>query len=266
MSSPRPTFVVVGIGNGTGTGAASARVFARAGYRVVLTSRNPDHLKKVADEINDSGGEAAAFPITSYTYSEILGVYESIKSHQWPTAGKTEIRAALFNAAGGVWKSFLDVTEEDIQNALSANIASAFAFSRASILAFKENEIDQAGSRGTLIFTGAPNSIRALVNVSVVTAGKFGLRALSQSLAKEFGKENIHVAHALIDGSINSDNPVVKGSGDRLANHKENTANIRLNPQSIAESYLFLANQHRSAWTWELDLRPAHEQWKSEAI
>jgi len=260
MSAARPVFVVAGVGDGSGTGAASARIFAKAGYRVALIARNAEHLKKVADEINKSGGEAAAFAIKSYTYADVIGIFDSVKSHPWPTGGKAEIRTTVFNTAYGVWKGFLDVTEEDIQATLETNVTAAFAFSRASILAFKENEIDEIGARGTLIFTGATASIRGNLTTSTFASGKFALRALSQSLAKEFGKQNIHVAHAIIDGYIITDRTLSRRTGPEHGDFKEN-ADIRLSPESIAESYLFLSKQDRSSWTWELDLRPAHEKW-----
>jgi len=99
--------------------------------------------------------------------------------------------------------------------------------------------------------------LRGNVVTSAFSAGKHGVRALSQSLAKEFGKENIHVAHAIIDGGILTDRSrAMKKSEEWEANE-----DVRLNPDAIAQSYLHLANQERSAWTWELDLRPAHEKW-----
>lgn len=254
----RPIFVVAGVGNGSGTGGAAARLFAKSGFRVALVARNAQDLKKTADDINASGGEAAAFPIKSYAYSEVISIFDAIKSHKWSSGDSAPIRAALYNTAAGVWKNFLDVTEEDLQSSLEANVTAAFAFSRASILAFQQNEVDELGKRGTLNFTGATASIRGNVTTSAFAAGKFALRALSQSLAKEFGKQNIHVAHAIIDGGIITDRTLERRGGD--AAWKEN-ADVRLSPEGIAQSYLFLANQERSSWTWELDLRPAHEKW-----
>jgi len=107
------------------------------------------------------------------------------------------IRAAVFNVGYGVWKPFLEITPQEVQDSLQTNVAAAFSFSRGAILAFKENkELEEpAGTRGTLIFTGATAATRGNVVTSAFAAGKFGVRALSQSLAKEFGKENIHVAH-----------------------------------------------------------------------
>ncbi|KAI0919540.1 hypothetical protein AcW1_003231 [Taiwanofungus camphoratus] len=257
----RPVIVIAGIGNGSGTGASTARVFAKAGYRVALIARNADHLNKTAAEINKAGGEAAAFPVPAYSYPAITSVFQNIKTYQWASSEKPEIRVALWNAGAGVWKGFLDVTEQELQTVIDANIVAPFAFSRQVLLAFKENEVDELGKRGTLLFTGATASVRGNVTTSAFASGKFALRALSQSLSKEFGKQNIHVAHAIIDGGILTDLSLSRRSDATASKEWKENGDIRLDPDSIAKSYLYLANQDRSAWTWELDLRPAHEKW-----
>ncbi|KAH9945063.1 NAD-P-binding protein [Epithele typhae] len=251
--SARPMIVVAGVGGGRGS-CVRSRLFAKSGYRVALVARTADSLKKVADEINASGGEAAPFPVPDYSYKAVTGVFDSILSHKWPSPGASELRVALWNASAGTFKNFLDVTEEDIQNSVNLNVVASFAFSRRAILAFKENAVNANGARGTLLFTGATAGIRGNTWTSAFAAGKFGLRALSHSLAKEFGKENIHVAHAIIDGAIQTDRaaPVEDGKVE---------GDVRLNPDSIAHTYKYLAEQDRSVWTWELDLRPAHEKW-----
>ena len=93
-----------------------------------------------------------------------------------------------------MFKPFLDQTEEDLETSLEANVRGAFAFSQRAISTFKENEIDERGARGTLLFTGGIASVKADPFGTSISAGKSGLRALAQSLAKEFGKENIHVS------------------------------------------------------------------------
>jgi NAD(P)-dependent dehydrogenase (short-subunit alcohol dehydrogenase family) len=124
-------------------------------------------------------------------------VFESIRSH-FPSPAFS-IRTAIYNSAHGVWKPFLEVTPEDIQETLQVDVIAAFAFSRQAILTFKDNAIDEAtGKKGTLIFTGATASLRGNVTTSAFAAGKFGTRALSQSLAKEFGKQNIHVGFPVV--------------------------------------------------------------------
>lgn len=122
-------------------------------------------------------------------------MFSSVSSH-FPSS-QYPIRAALFNIGHGVWKPFLDITQEDIKTTLDTNVVAAFAFSREAILKFKENEPDaETGGRGTLIFTGATASLRGNTTTSAFAAAKSGTRALSQSLAKEFGKEGIHVRQA----------------------------------------------------------------------
>ncbi|KAL0948554.1 hypothetical protein HGRIS_011114 [Hohenbuehelia grisea] len=258
MASLRPLAVIAGVGNGSGTGAAAARLFSKNGYSIALIGRSHggDSLKKFADELNSSGGNAAPFTIQAYSPDTIKSTFAAIREHFPPSS--SALTVAIYNTAFGAWKSFLDVTPEDVQESVNVNITSAFAFSREAILAFKQNEISKdTGKRGTLIFTGATASIRGNVTTSVFSAGKHAKRALSQSLAKEFGKDNIHVAHAIIDGGIITD----RTRGYRKDPEWEKDLDRRLDPESIAASYLYLANQDRTAWTWELDLRPAHEKW-----
>ncbi|EIW52596.1 short-chain dehydrogenase/reductase SDR [Trametes versicolor FP-101664 SS1] len=258
----RPIIVVAGVGNGSGTGGATARVFSKAGYRVALISRAGSGLQKTTNEIKQAGGEAVAFPIESYSYQSLTNVFDTIRTHSWKDTSGTapEIRAALWNGGVGVWKRFFEVTERDLQLTAETNVHGAFAFARQVILAFRQNEVDELGKRGTLLFTGATASLRGNVPTSAFSAGKFALRALSQSLNKEFGPENIHVAHAIIDGNILTDESLTFVDETSKEIFKGN-ANLRLDPESIGKSYLYLAKQDRSAWTWELDLRPAHEKW-----
>ena len=143
--------------------------------------------------------QAAAFPVADYSPSSIRSAFTSMRSHFPCTT--SPLRVALFNAGHGVWKPFLDITDDDLRNSLDVNVVAAFAFSREVITEFQKlgfedsNEGGQGGSRkrGTLLFTGATASVRGNVTTGAFAAGKHGLRALAQSLAKEFGKQNIHV-------------------------------------------------------------------------
>ena len=114
--------------------------------------------------------------------------------HAWPSGGATELRVAVHNIAFTQRGPFFSVTPDDLRAAVDVNVHSAFAFARAAIEAFQQNGLDAKGKRGTLIFTGATGSLRGNVTTSAFSAGKFALRSLSQSLNKEFGKENIHVS------------------------------------------------------------------------
>ncbi|KJA16040.1 hypothetical protein HYPSUDRAFT_148349 [Hypholoma sublateritium FD-334 SS-4] len=238
--------VVAGLGNGTGTGAATARLFSSSGYSVALIARGATNVEKIADDINKSGGHAVAFPVASYSDEDVTSAWAAIHA-RFPKP-EYAIRAALFNASHGVWKPFLETNTQDVQDCIQTNVAAAFSFSRGAILAFKENDIDQSnGKRGALIITGATASVRGHSIMSAFAAGKFGKRALSQSLAKEFGKDNIQVAHVIIDGGI-----LTNRAESRPAEWKANK-DAHITPEGIASSYLYLVNQDRSAWTWEID-------------
>jgi NAD(P)-dependent dehydrogenase (short-subunit alcohol dehydrogenase family) len=186
------------------------KVFAEQGYRVALIARNAEHLKAYASKLQSDGGEvsnpfsilarsefisnnfqAAPFPIAAYDESSLTSAFKSI-AEQWPDSA---LRVAVWNAGYGVWKPFLQITDAEVEESLNANVRAAFTFSRLSILAFQKNALNGLGKRGSLIFTSATAAWRGNTTTSAFAAGKFGLRALSQSLNKEFGKENIHVAH-----------------------------------------------------------------------
>ena len=138
--------------------------------------------------------KALPFRIENYSDEQLESTWKEIRKSF--SSDKYIITAALWNTGHGVWKPFLDITPEEVRECLQVNIEAAFSFSRYAIKTFKDNEIDPTnGARGTLIFTGATASLRGNVTTSAFAAGKFGLRALSQSLAKEFGKQNIHIAH-----------------------------------------------------------------------
>ncbi|KAF9039051.1 short-chain dehydrogenase/reductase SDR [Panaeolus papilionaceus] len=257
MSNLKKLIVVAGVGNGTGVGGLTAKVFAQKGYYVAVLSRGVEKVSAVAEEINaaqQQSDRAVAFPLDSYSAQDITASWAAINA-RFPRS-EYRLDTAVYNASHGVWKPFLEITDQDLQDCLENSVAGAFAFARGAILNFKENEIDDLGKRGTLIFTGATASVRGNVTTSAFSASKHGLRGLSQSLAKEFGKQNIHVAHAIIDGGILVD--WLRKLRDEAWAANENG---RLKPESIGNAYYYLSQQDRSAWTWELDLRPAHEKW-----
>ncbi|PBK87016.1 NAD(P)-binding protein, partial [Armillaria gallica] len=167
------------------------------------------------------------------------------------------LRVALYNTTHDVWKPFLDITPEYVQGVTQMNIGGVFACSKNVIQAFQAKQVDKKGRRGSLIFMGATANVRGNVMTSAFSSGKHALRALSQSLAKEFGKQNIHVSHAIIDGGILTNSTRERHNDPEW----EQNEDVRLSPDGIAESYLHLIKQPRSAWMWELDLRPAHEKW-----
>ena len=133
------------------------------------------------------------FAISNYNYKEVQTAFRAARAH-WPNA---DIRVALFNAGFGVWKPFLQITEDEVDKVTDTNVKAAFAFAREAVSAFQTQAIDEerGGKRGTLLFTGATTSLRGNTTTAAFSAAKFALRSLSQSLNKEFGRENIHVSY-----------------------------------------------------------------------
>ena len=139
--------------------------------------------------LSRSSSQAAVFPLASYSHADMQSAFAAARSH-WADA---PIRVAIFNAGVPLFKPFLATSEEDFQATVNTNVMAASSFARESILAFKEQDLDEHGKRGTLLFTGASAALRGGPVTAAFSMGKHAVRALSQSLGREFGKENIHV-------------------------------------------------------------------------
>jgi len=237
-------------GVGPGTGAAVAKKFA-ASYPVVLLARNPDNFESLAEEINKSGGKAIGISTDIADSKSVKAAFGEIEKEFGAEVGAA---AAVFNASGRfVRKPFLELTEDDFTAGLDVSGKGAFLFSQATLPLLLKG-VD-AGSKypPSLIFTGATASIRGSALMSSFATGKFALRALSQSLAREFGPKGVHVSHAIIDGVI--DIPRTK---DWL---KDAGPDAKISADGIADSYWYLHTQPRTTFTWEVDIRPSVEKW-----
>jgi NAD(P)-dependent dehydrogenase (short-subunit alcohol dehydrogenase family) len=196
--------------------------------------------------------QAAAFPVPKYDYATMHDAFELI-TQKWPDS---ELRVAFFNIGAETFKGFLDVTEADIANQVDSTVYAAYSFAREAISRMKDQPLDAHGKRGTVLFQGATASMRGNVRTSAFAPGKFALRALTQSLAKEFHKQNIHVRHielvpaiAITDGSTVRQvaHTVIDGqiaTNEHLEKHDEAWAtnpDIRLQPESIANVRLLVS-------------------------
>ena len=243
ISTPAPgSVLIVGVGASLGTGAAIARRFARAGHPVVIAGRNAEKLSATLAELKASGAHAA-MAVGDGAIAEDARRFVALAQTLAPLA------AAVHNAGSNNPAPFLKVSQARFEGHWREHTLGGFQTAQAVIPAFLER------GAGTLIFTGASGSLRGKANFSPFAAAKAGLRALSQSLAREFGPQNIHVAHVIIDGGIH---------GERLLSLAPQWFDQRgpdgmLNIDAIADAYYMLHTQHRSAWTLELDLRPWSE-------
>lgn len=237
-ASASPCAVVVGVG--PGTGAAVARRFAREGYRLGLIARNRDHLDPVVETIAEGGGEARSFLADAANPASLEQAFAQVRAELGP-AEVLVYNAGAFRIAG-----VLELTPDQLEEAWRTGCLGAFVAARQVL-----PDMVSRG-RGTILLTGATASRRGSARFAALAVGKFGLRALAESMAREFGPQGIHVAHVVIDGVI--DTPTIR----RFLPDRETETLV--SPESIAGTYWELHRQDRSSWTLELDLRPAVEK------
>jgi len=163
-------------------------------------------------------------------------------------------RLVAFNAGAFVRKGLLETDVDEFERCWRVGCLGGFLVGRAAARAMLSAEPDADGRRGTILFTGATASLRGGPGFHNLAVGKFGLRALAQSMAREFQPQGIHVAHVIIDGQIRAEH---RGAAFTEAERGEEAL---LYPESIAETYWHLHRQPRNAWTHEVDLRPWSEK------
>ena len=236
---------VLVIGAGDATGAAIARRFAREGYVACVTRRSADKLQPLVEEIRAAGGEAHGFASDARKEEEVAALVEGIERDIGP------IEAFVFNIGANVPCSILDETARKYFKIWEMACFSAFLTAQAVARRMVSRE------RGTLLFTGATAGLRGAAHFAAFAGAKHALRALAQSMARELGPRNIHVAHVVVDGAI--DTAFIRDSFPDLYARKAQDG--ILDPEHIADNYWFLHTQPRDAWTFELDLRPWMERW-----
>jgi NAD(P)-dependent dehydrogenase (short-subunit alcohol dehydrogenase family) len=240
------TKVALVIGAGDATGGAIARRFAREGYTACVTRRNGDKLAALVARIEQEGGHARAFGSDARREDEVTALFETIEREIGP------IEVVSFNVGGNVRFPIRETTTRVYTKVWEMCALSGFLAGREAAKYMVPR------NRGTILFTGATASVRGGSGYAAFASGKHALRTLAQSMARELGPENIHVAHIVVDGAIDTDFTRERAP-DRYESRK--AADAILNPDSIAENYWMLHRQPRDAWTHELDLRPWSEAW-----
>lgn len=235
------------IGAGDGLGGAVARRFAAEGHPVCLTrrARHIDQLEVLAEDIRADGGEAHAFGVDARSEEETVALFDRIESDIGP------IGVTVFNIGANVRFDIRDTTVRVFTKVWEMACFAGFLAGREAARAMVPR------GRGSILFTGATASLRGREGFAAFASAKHGLRALAQSMARELGPEGIHVAHIVCDGAIDGvfTRSRVEDVGELL------DKDVILKPEDIAENYLMLHRQPRSAWTHELDLRPWRESW-----
>jgi NAD(P)-dependent dehydrogenase (short-subunit alcohol dehydrogenase family) len=225
------------VGAGRGTSASFARVLARQGYQVALAARNIDKLEALKQEID---GLTIACDATEA--DQVARLFEQLDE------AKAAPNVVLYNASAYTAGPVAELDPQAVRQSLLLTGYGGFLVAQQAA-----KRMQTAGS-GAIFFTGATASIKGFPQFAPFAMGKFALRGLTQSLARELGPQNIHIAHFIIDGSIAS-----PGRDLSADNPSTNRDDAMLEPDAIAEVYWSVLNQHRSAWSLELDLRPWKE-------
>lgn len=240
------TAVVVGLSTERGIGGAVARRFAREGYHVLLAGRTQEKIDALADLIRSEGGSAEAVLTDATSEQDVIRLFDRAMN---PGEGFEPADAIVFNAGNNGVIDFRELSADQFEAFWRVACFAGFLVGREAA-----RRLVPLG-RGTVIFTGASASLRGKPSFAQFASAKAGLRAISQSMAREFGPQGIHVAHVIIDGGVD---------GDRLRKFSQQFveklgSDGMLKVDDIADTYWHLHRQAPSAWTQELDLRPFKE-------
>lgn len=217
------------VGAGSGLSASVARAFSRAGMRITLAARDPGKLAGLAQEI---GG--AAYACDAVQSDQIEQLFAALDA-----AGRTP-DVVVYNASYRTRGALIDLDPAEVRNSILVSAYGGFLVAQAAVRRMLPQQ------RGAILFTGASASVKGYAQSAPFAMGKFALRGLAQSIARELSPQGIHVAHFVIDGGIRSTRRAVPpDKPDSL-----------LDPDAIAQTYLYVLQQPRSAWTWEIELRP----------
>lgn len=217
------------VGAGSGLSAALARTLTRAGLNVTLASRTIDDLAALQHE---TGAQAVACDATKE--ADVARLFASLDKD----GGAPDV--VVYNASGRSRGPFVDLVPAEVERAIAVSAFGGFLVAQQAARRMLRNK------RGVIVFTGASASVKGYAQSAPFAMGKFALRGLAQSMARELAPQGIHVAHVVIDGGIKS--AARPDPPDKPASF--------LDPDAIATTYLHLIQQPRSAWAWEIELRP----------
>jgi NAD(P)-dependent dehydrogenase (short-subunit alcohol dehydrogenase family) len=232
------------VGAGDFIGAAVAKRFAREGFHIHAGRRNGDQLKPLHDEIAAAGGVSTGRSLDARKEEDVAAFLKEADAI-------APLEVCVFNIGGNVNFPILDTTERVFRKVWEMACYAGFLTGREAA-----RQMVPRG-KGSIFFTGATASLRGGSGYAAFASAKFGLRAVAQSMARELGPKNIHVAHLVIDSGVNTKWVRERRGVDEAALEPD----VLMNPASIAETYWQLHNQPRDAWTFELDLRPYGETW-----
>jgi NAD(P)-dependent dehydrogenase (short-subunit alcohol dehydrogenase family) len=247
MTQATKNAVIFGVGARNGVGAELCHQAAARGFHVFVNGRTEEKINAIAEAINEDGGEATPLLADVTDDLQVKNALVKVANDARP------LELAVYNAGNNRPSPFLDVTPDVFEQMWRVICFGGFLTAQATLKLMLEQQ-DKA-TRQSFMFTGASGSLRGKANFAAFAAGKGALRMLAQSLAREFGPQGIHVAHVIIDGAINGHILQTNYAGylDKLGEDGS------LDVSAIAETFMMLHDQPRTAWTQEIDLRPFKE-------
>jgi len=228
MAAPLYSTALI-VGAGSGLSASLARLFAREGLRVALAARKIDKLSDLSRETG-----AKAFACDAAQPDQVQRLFERLESD----IGAPDV--VVYNASARARGPFVELAAPDVERALIVSAFGAFLVAQQAVKRMLPKK------HGAVLFTGASASVKGYAQSAPFAMGKFALRGLAQSMARELAPLGIHVAHFVIDGAIRNPGRV----------EPPDKPDSMLDPDAIAQNYLHVLKQPRSAWTWEIELRP----------
>jgi NAD(P)-dependent dehydrogenase (short-subunit alcohol dehydrogenase family) len=225
--APYRTALIVGVGGGLS--ASVARAFAKAGMKIALASRREADLAPLAKEV---GGEAFACDATKR--GDVVHLFGAVER----AFGAPDV--AVYNASYRTRGPLIELDPLEVEKTLAVSAFGGFLVAQEAAKRMLPNK------HGAILFTGASASVKGYAHSAPFAMGKFALRGLAQSMARELSPQGIHIAHVVIDGGIRS----------AARSEPPDKPDSMLDPDAIAQTYLHLLQQQRSAWAWEIELRP----------
>jgi len=237
------------VGAGDAIGAAVARKFAAGGYPVCIARRDADKSRAVVEEIAATGGIARAVSTDVRSEEAVRALFARAEAELGP------VEICLFNAGANTRSPLTETSAALFTRVWQLACYGGFLTGREAARYMVPR------GHGTILFTGATASIRGGAGFAAFAAAKFGLRAVAQSMAREFGPHNIHVAHLVIDGGLDSEAIHRRRAAAGEPPADELPPDSLIQTSTVADAYWMLHHQPRDGWTHELDLRPYIERW-----
>ncbi|MBU2532967.1 MAG: SDR family NAD(P)-dependent oxidoreductase [Alphaproteobacteria bacterium] len=225
------------VGAGSGISASFARVLHREGYNVALAARSPTKLSGLAQEIG-----ATTFACDATRVDDVAAVFTELDRNHG------DLDVVLYNASARAPGPIVDLKPADVASAINISAYGGY------LVAHEAARRMLPRGKGTILFTGASASVKGYPNSSSFAMGKHALRGLASSISRELAPQGVHVCHFVIDGGVrNAEKGRIEGPDD--------TPDKYLDPDAIAETYMHVVKQPRTAWSWEIELRPYVENY-----